>query len=117
LYKLDNIPFYAPSIASEDIVLAEYDESEKMLTYRKTIEYSGNSTIHVVVMDKTTEINTIRDSFKEYGCTSERLNDGYFAMEIPAGLDYNPIKEKLDELERQEIIGYAESCLSNEHRQ
>jgi hypothetical protein len=116
LYKLDSIPFYAPLVASDDIVFAEYDEYEKMLTYRKTIEYSGNSTIHVVIMDKATEINGIRDSFKEYGCVSEKLNYRYFAMEIPVGLDYKPIKQKLDELENDEIISYAESCLSSEHR-
>ena len=39
-FKLDNIPFYA-SVASGDIVFAEYDESEQMLTYRKTVKYSG----------------------------------------------------------------------------
>ncbi len=116
LYKLDNIPFYAPSIASDDIVFAEYDEYEKMLTFRKTIEYSGNSTIHVVVVDKSVEINSIRDIFKEMGCISERANDGYFSMEILASADYKPIKQKLDELENIEIISYAESCLSNKHQ-
>lgn len=45
LYKLDSIPFYAPSVASDDIVFAEYDEQEQMLTYRETVEYSGNSTV------------------------------------------------------------------------
>ena len=32
LYKISNIPFYA-SIASGDIVFAEYDETERMLNY------------------------------------------------------------------------------------
>jgi hypothetical protein len=50
------------------------------------------------------------------GCVSERVNDGYFSMEIPANTKYKPIKEKLDELENKEVIGYAESCLSNQHR-
>lgn len=116
LYKLDNIPFYAPLVATHDIVFAEYDDTEERLTYRRTVEYSGNSTIHVVIMDKSTDINTIRDIFNELGCTSERLNDGYFSMEIPAGLLYNPIKKKLEELENGEIISYAESCLSSQHQ-
>lgn len=34
LYKLDNIPFYAPLVASDDIVFAEFDEQQQMLTYR-----------------------------------------------------------------------------------
>ncbi len=115
-YRLDNIPFYAPYLASDDIVFAEYDATEGMLTYRRTVEYSGNSTIHVVIMDEFTEINSICDIFKEFGCVSERLNKGYFAMGILADINYQPIKEKLAELENKEIISYAESCLSSQHQ-
>lgn len=115
LYKLDNIPFYA-SVASDDVVFAEYNESEQMLTYRDTFEYSGNSTIQVVLMDTTKDINTIRDIFKELGCLSEKLNDRYFAMEILAKNDYSPIKQKLKELEENGVISYAEPCLSAKHQ-
>jgi hypothetical protein len=45
------------------------------------------------------------------------MNDGYFSMEIPSTVDYKNIKNKLDELETQEIIGYAEPCLADGHRQ
>lgn len=72
LYKLDSIPFYAPLVASDDIVFAEFDEQEQMLTYRKTAEYSGNSTVQIVLMDKSKDINQIRDIFKELGCVSEK---------------------------------------------
>jgi hypothetical protein len=117
LYKLDSIPFYAPSVASDDIVFAEYDEQEQMLTYRETVEYSGNSTVQVVLMDDTQDINIIRDLFKELGCVSEKVNEGYFSMEIPSTVDYKNIKKKLDELETQETIGYAEPCLADGHKQ
>jgi hypothetical protein len=114
LYKLNSIPFYA-AVASDDIVFAEYDETEQMLTYRKSIGYSGNSTVQVVLMDTMKDINTIRDIFRDLGCTSEKLNDRYFAMEIPADKDYSPIRQKLTELEEGEIIGYAEPLLSDRH--
>ncbi len=117
LYKLDSIPFYAPLVASDDIVFAEFDDQEQMLTYRKTAEYSGNSTVQIVLMDKSKDINQIRDIFKELGCISEKVNEGYFSMEIPSTVDYINIKKKLDELEKEEIIGYAEPCLSDVHRQ
>lgn len=116
LYKLDNIPFYAPLIASDDIVFAEFDEQQQMLTYRKTVEFSSNSKIQVVLMDKSRDINSIRKTFEELGCISEKVNDGYFSMEIPALVDYKLIKQKLDELEQNEIIGYAEPCLADQHR-
>ena len=115
-FKIDNIPFYAPLVASDDIVFAEFDKQEEFLTYRKTIQFYGNSTIQVVLMDKTKDINSIRNIFTVLGCVSERVNDDYFSMEIPADINYKPIKEKLDELELNEIIGYAESCLSEKHR-
>ena len=79
---MDSIPFYAPSIASDDIIFAEYDELEQMLTYRETIEYSGNSTIQVVLLDSTKDINQIRDIFNEMGCSSEKVNDSYFSMDV-----------------------------------
>ena len=114
LYKLDSIPFYAP-VASGDTVFAEYDETEQMLTYRETVEHSGNSTVQVVLLDTTTDINTIRDTFKYMGCLSEKLDDRYFAMEVPADKDYTPIRQRLTELEDNGIISYAEPCLANNH--
>ena len=114
-YQLDNIPFYVPVTASGDIVFAEFDNDEQTLTYRSTIEFSGNSTIHVIIMNNNDEINNIRETFNKMGCKSERLNNRYFAMEIPANIDYQPIKQKLEEMKEEEIIGYAESCLGENH--
>ena len=117
LYKLDSIPFYGPLVASDDIIFAEYDEDEETLTYRETIENSGNSIVTVVIMDKTCDVNTIRDIFKDMDCLSERVNDAYFSMEILADKNYKPIKQKLTELEDEGIIGYAEPCLSDNPRE
>ena len=116
LYKLENIPFYAPLVASNDIVFAEFDEQQQMLTYRRTVECSGNSMVQVVLMDKAKDINSIRKIFDELGCVSEKVNEGYFSMEIPALVDYKFIKQKLDDLGQSEIIGYAEPCLADQHR-
>ncbi|MFM9951733.1 MAG: DUF4265 domain-containing protein [Saprospiraceae bacterium] len=116
LYKLDSIPFYAPLIASDDIIFAEFDNDEAMLTYRKTIEFSGNSTIQVVLIDKSKDVDQIRDLFQDLGCVSEKVNAGYFSMEVPSTVDYRKIKQQLDELEKQETIQYAEPCLADGHR-
>jgi hypothetical protein len=67
-------------------------------------------------MDKNYDLNSIRKIFEEMNCESEKLNEGYFAMEIPAKVDYKTAKQKLEELETNEIIGYAESCLSENHQ-
>ena len=117
LYKLDSIPFYGPLVASNDIIFAEFDADEETLTYKRTIENSGNSIVTVVIMDKITDINYVRDTFKSLGCLSERVNDAFFSMEVLADKNYLPIKQKLTELESKGIIGYAEPCLSNIHRE
>jgi hypothetical protein len=114
-YKLNSIPFYAPKTAPGDIVWAEYSETEGMLTYRKIIQSSGNSIIHAIVLDDEYDINAIRGIFNDMGCRSEVLNDRYFALEIPAAVDYVPVKRKLDELEKEGILDYAESGLSEKH--
>lgn len=114
-YKIDNIPFYA-SIAADDIVFAEYDEEEKMLTYRETVEYSGNSLIQVVIMDKSVVTNDIRDIFNSMDCQSEKAKEGYFVIEIPADKDYKTIRKKLNELQDKGIIDYAEPVLSDKHQ-
>ena len=115
LYKIDNIPFYVPAIASDDLVFAEYDEAEMRLTYRHTIESSGNSTIQVFLDDKSIDVNTLRSKFDDFGCISEKVNERFFVMEIPFKINYKEIKDILEELENQNIIFYAEPCLSEKH--
>ena len=114
LYKLANIPFYA-SVSCDDIVFAEYDEDEEMLTYRKTIEHSGNSTIQVIVMDKNIVTNDLREIFNSLGCESEKLSERYFVIEVPKRLNYKPIRKILMDLEANEKIGYAEPNLAENH--
>ena len=116
LYVLDNIPFYAPLAASGDTVFAEFDEKEEMLTYRETVKDSGNSTIQVVLADKSADIDAVRNVFHALGGITEKANAGYFSMEIPSTIDYTEIRRKLKEMEENEIIGYAESCLGEGHR-
>ena len=117
LYKIDNIPFYGPLLASDDIVFAEYDSDEEMLTYRETIEPSGNSIVLIVLMDETTDVEAIRNEFKALGCDSEGTGKRYFTMEIPHELDYNPIKQVLMNYEREGVLEYSEPCLSEKHSQ
>jgi hypothetical protein len=82
LYKLANIPFYA-SVSCEDIVYAEFDENEHMLTYRKTVEHSGNSTIQVLIVDKRFVSNELRDLFVSFGCESEKFSDEFLFLKSP----------------------------------
>lgn len=115
-YKIDNIPFYVPLLACGDIVFAEYDENEERLTYRKTVEHSGNSTVQVIIMDLSRDVEAIRQHFREMGCESEGTGSRYFVMDIPADLDYYPVKLKLEQFSNAGVLGYAEPCLSVNHQ-
>ncbi len=115
-YKIGKIPFYAPNLATGDVVWAEYSHREDMLTYRKTVQHSGNSTVQVIILAEGKDINKIRGIFEESGCKSACLNHKYFALDVPVEVDYFLIKIKLDELEKNKIIDYAESCLSERHQ-
>lgn len=61
-FRIENIPFYA-SFACDDIIFAEYDDDEEMLTYRELIKASDNSTIQIVLANKSTKTNNIRGNF------------------------------------------------------
>src|SRR5690349_711125 len=64
LYKIDNISFHVPMLASDNIVHAEFDVDEGCLTYRETVQHSGNSTVWVVLIDKKRDIQDLRNVFK-----------------------------------------------------
>ncbi len=116
LFKLDNIPFFGPLIATDDIFYAEYDETEERFMHRKTIQNSGNSIVQIAILEKGFEAAIIREKLKAINCLSEELNETFFAVEIVKDVDYTLVRTILNEYESQEIIEYAEPCLSEKHR-
>jgi Domain of unknown function (DUF4265) len=115
-FKLDNIPFFGPLIATDDIFRAEYDEVEKNFTHKETIESSGNSILQILVLEKEFDKEIIREKLTAINCISEGLNDTFFAVEIPKNVDYSIVKSILNEYESHSIIEFAEPCLSEKHR-
>jgi hypothetical protein len=115
-FKLDNIPFFGPLIATDDIFFAEFDEDEQTLVYRETIEISGNSIVQVVILEKGFDKEIIREKLKEVNCESEGMNETLFAVEITREVDYFIVKSILSEYVELSIIDFAEPCLSEKHR-
>src|SRR6187402_1783998 len=64
IYKLDNIPFYGPLIATGDIFYAKYDENEKAVVYKETIAISGNSIIQAVILKDNYDKEIIREKLR-----------------------------------------------------
>ena len=116
LFKLDNIPFFGPLIATDDIFYAEYDETEGKFMHKKTIQNSGNSIVQIAILEKGFDKEIIREKLKAINCLSEGLNQTFFAAEIAKDVDYSLVRSILNEYESQEIIEFAEPCLSEKHR-
>lgn len=116
-YQLDSIPFYGPSIATNDIFKAVYDEVEECLVYEQTVQASDNSIVLVIITKTAYDQELLRQEFKNRHCDSEGLNDSYFSMEVPKSVDYVPIKDLLEVYQNEAVINYAEPCLSKKHRE
>jgi hypothetical protein len=115
IYKLDNIPFYGPLIATDDIFYAKYDENEETVVYKETISISGNSIIQVVILKDNYDKEIIREKLKFMDCLSEGLNEKFFAVEIKKDINYSKVKQFLNECFESDILDYAEPCLSKKH--
>ncbi|OXB00237.1 DUF4265 domain-containing protein [Flavobacterium pectinovorum] len=115
-FKLDNIPFFGPLIATDDIFYAEYDEDEERLVYKKTIETSGNSIVQVIILEKGFDKEIIREKLKAVNCESEGMNETLFAVEVIREVDYSVVKSILNEYVDLSIIDFGEPCLSEKHR-
>lgn len=115
-FRLDNIPFFGPSIATADLFYAEYDENEKNFVYLETIEHSGNSIVQILILEKDFDKEVIREKLKAINCLSESLNDTFLAVEIARDIDYSIVKNILKEYEAREIIEFAEPYISEKHR-
>ena len=73
LYKLDKHSLSMLLLHLTMLYLQSMTRQKQQLIYRKTIHPSGNSTIQVVIMDKTILTNDIRNIFIALGCISERI--------------------------------------------
>ena len=108
-YRLDNIPFYAHGVASEDVVRTELQHGINV--FREVVHPSQNSVFRVYVTDKS-DVPAAREAFKDLGCESE-LSDisRLFAFEIPSEVDFAPVANLLIDGLDKERWEYEEACL------
>lgn len=116
LYRLSGIPLYAPGLASGDVVQALADKPGDPLVFRRLLSPSGNSTIQVFVMDDVNDAAILRELFQDLGCVTAGSGSGYFVLDVPAYVDYRPVKRQLDDYAFGGILDYAEPCLSTAHQ-
>jgi hypothetical protein len=114
-YRLLSIPFYATGVALHDEVRAIYSQEAGMPVFQEVTLPSGHSTVQVVRMESSMDMNPILHQLQQAGCTWEGFSDSYYVVDIPANVYYIPIRVRLAEWQTQGALDYAEASLSVGH--
>lgn len=113
-YIIDNIPFFAPNIALNDVIRVEKEKDNLYL--EEIVEFSGHSTIQIIVFDEKI-IDSLILQLESFGCEWEGMNKQHLiAVDIKPDTNYKPIKEFLDNELINMHLDYKESCLSENHK-
>jgi len=113
-YKLDNIPFFVTSFATEDIVKAiKVDDGFPKVT--GLVKESGNSTINIIFLNndeqyKSIILKRLTNLGAEYE-GMESLASGYYSLNIPKNVDYRAIYEFLSS--ENENLDFREACIAH----
>jgi len=107
-YRLDNIPFYARSVARGDVVAVKRVDGE--LWFDHVTQESGHGTIRVIVYDEGS-VPSITSAVQAFGCTIEPGNiAGYFAVDVPPNAKTRELLRFLEEGEEGDRFSYEEGC-------
>lgn len=110
-YRIDNIPFFVTSYSDGDIVKVEKEAEE--LIVKELVEPSGNTTVNIIFFENANKNETL-DKLVAYGCEyegMEKVITGYYTLNVPEAVDYQPIYKLLHELELAEQLSFREACL------
>jgi hypothetical protein len=111
-YRINNIPFFAASVALNDLVSAEKDGNA--LYFDALIEASGHSVIQMIIFNED-EVMKIGKELEKLGCTWEGSHiKNLISIDIPKNISYFILKEYLDKGEAEERWSYREACLAHE---
>ncbi|GAB4039437.1 DUF4265 domain-containing protein [Spirosoma gilvum] len=108
-YRVENIPFYATSIAYRDIISAKEENGE--LLFDSLIEASGHSVVQLMIFDEKA-VDRVTQELVNLGCTWEGSHlPNYIAVDVPVGVDYQLVQDYLEEETAHEVLAYKEACL------
>lgn len=110
---LDNTPFFADSVAVDDVLRCRKTELDHVLQYESVITPSGNKSISIIFIDDNCK-EEIYQYLKEGGCYCEYGEFyGYnmLAVSVNKDLDYEKVMSYLDQHEESGRISYAELCI------
>jgi hypothetical protein len=113
LYRLDNIPFYAPGLAFNDLIKVENDGG--VLYFDELVRASGHSTIQIIFFDNF-QVERVLKDVEALGCKWEGMKgEPYFTVDVPKDVNYLNFKAFLDKELATGILDFKEACLSENH--
>lgn len=116
LFRIDNVPFFAPGLAVDDIVRVHVDSSGEHLV-DALHSASGHSTVRVLVENQT-DVPSIRERLRHLGCESELSHiSTLVSLDIPPEVDYSIVRAALESMASSGLIDYEESALRHHAHQ
>jgi Domain of unknown function (DUF4265) len=113
LWRIDNAPFFANSIALNDLVQARRDPKDGVLEFERVVVPSGHSLITILVVD-TEELAKIIDKTIEMGYSIELASKyDLVSVDIAPEQNLDPLLKYLKSLKKSEIADYCENCLGH----
>lgn len=109
LFRIDNIPFFARSIALGDVVSAVTEQG--LLHFKEVVRPSGHSTLRIIVYDES-GVPAVLEHFIRLGCSGEGSHiPGLIALDVPPSVPMDVLRRELDAGQAQQRWDYEEACL------
>lgn len=110
LFRLDNIPLYIYEVSFNDVVKAEPGEVDGMFVFVEVVSRGGHSTYRIFVEEETDEsrFNEHWQPLEALGCTFERGDEKFLAVDVPKSADIYAAYELLEHGEDEGVWAFEE---------
>ena len=107
-FELRNTPFHAYGLNFGDVVLARAERQGEKPRVLEVLKPSGHRTLRVFFLGSTSEDERLLHlgALGQFGVSYERANASLFALDLEPAGDMSGLRDALDDLERDGILGY-----------
>lgn len=115
-FLIENSPFFAENVAFHDVVRARPTPVQGQFEFCGVVEESPFTALSIILLDVSMD-RFLMDLLRGLGCVLEYGEFGAYrvlAVAVPPRIDYRPLRTQLEDLERRELISFAELSLAHE---
>lgn len=112
LYRVKNVPFFAPNLAYNDLISVEDDDGE--LFFDRLIEPSGHTTIQIIFFNHEC-FKYVTEDLTKFKCDWEGSHlKEYISVDVPKFVNYLEVRRYLKCKSEENILDFKEACLAHE---